>query len=128
MEKRTVLVVDDSVDVASHIAETLEAFGQPARGASSVIDALQALATDQTIGFVLADRTMPILSGDEFLKVVRQKYPHVGLALMTGYPPDEDDPTPPHNAPVLRKPFKVEAVITLCAHYTRNPGMQHNVA
>ena len=113
----TVLVVDDNLDVAKYTAMGLEALGQPARGVVAAEHAIRELGTDPSIAFVVADWKMPDVNGDELLTTVQTLYPLVGVALMTAYP------IPPQQLtqwcfPVLRKPFKLQELASLCSKYT----------
>lgn len=54
--------------------------------AESGLEAFKLLENDKNgeISFILSDIRMPIMSGIEFLKITRKKYPNIPVMLITG--------------------------------------------
>src|SRR6187431_511704 len=79
-----VLVIDDNRDVADAFAAVLEIAGYSVTALVSVREALDALDNDATIGTVISDVRMPELDGFDFLRVVKHRFPHMRVFLVTG--------------------------------------------
>ena len=112
MGKSTVLVVDDSEFFARSVVLVLEAMSQPALAATSAREALDLLDAHADIGFVVTDVRMPGVSGLDFARVVRHRFPGKAVALMTAWPKGSDDEFP-NGFPVLRKPFAIDELLRL---------------
>jgi CheY-like chemotaxis protein len=83
--RATVLLVDDDVLVSDGTAAMLEDLGHAVIEANSAAMALDLLAAKPEIDFVITDHAMPEMTGVEFAKVVRARYPHLPIVLATGY-------------------------------------------
>ena len=79
-----VLHVDDEPAIGLILADTLERLGHTAVGATSVPDALRALAQGD-IDLIISDYRMPGLSGLEFLELLRSEGRDVPLIMLTGH-------------------------------------------
>jgi CheY-like chemotaxis protein len=66
-----VLIIDDEPDVLQSLRELLEGEGYPVREATNGSEALDALAHGLMPGLVLLDLRMPVMSGWEFVEVLR---------------------------------------------------------
>ena len=111
MPSHQVLVVDDNAAFARTVVHLLESFGHPALAVSSAYDAIDTLDESRDIGFVVADVRMPEIDGLDFARVVRHRFPHLPMALMTAYPIEGDDI--PQGIPILTKPFDIESLVAL---------------
>jgi CheY-like chemotaxis protein len=81
-----VLVVDDEPAVARVAARALQHFGYSTAIASSGREALTLLAgAQERVDCVLLDRTMPDLSGEETLALLRERDPQLVVVLTSGY-------------------------------------------
>lgn len=86
-----ILIVDDEPDCADQLVEFMRRRGISARGVYSVAEALEAIAADPGIGFVVSDIRMPGLTGFALIDRVREllsreghkKYPD--FIIMTGH-------------------------------------------
>jgi signal transduction histidine kinase len=83
--RATILLVDDDVLVSDGTAAMLEDLGHAVIEANSAAMALDLLAAKPEIDFVITDHAMPEMTGVEFAKVVRTRYPKLPIVLATGY-------------------------------------------
>jgi signal transduction histidine kinase len=83
--RATILLVDDDVLVSDGTAAMLEDLGHAVIEANSAATALDLLAEKPEIDFVITDHAMPEMTGVEFAKVVRARYPDLPIVLATGY-------------------------------------------
>ncbi|HZZ89808.1 MAG TPA: response regulator [Caulobacteraceae bacterium] len=80
-----VLLVDDDILVSNGTAAMLEDLGHEVIEAGSAARALSLLEETPGIDLVITDHAMPEMTGVEFAKVVRQRYPKLPIVLATGY-------------------------------------------
>ena len=78
-----VLVVDDDADVRGIATDMLREAGYEVREAGSGADALAVLA-DTPVAVLLADYAMPVMSGAELVRLVRQSHPGLSIVYLTG--------------------------------------------
>lgn len=107
-----VLVIDDNRDVADALAAALETAGYRAYARVSVRDALDALDSDPAIAAVISDVRMPDLDGFDFLRVVKHRFPHMRVFLVTGKEITPDDVVP-QGAVILKKPVEHDELLRL---------------
>jgi PAS domain S-box-containing protein len=82
----TVLVVEDDPEVAAISRTLLEQLGYQTLLAADAHHALEVLASVPTVDLIFSDVMMPGgMSGVELARMVRQRYPHLGVLLTTGY-------------------------------------------
>ena len=81
---RTVLVVDDQVDTLSSVSMLLEREGHRVLTAESGSEALALLAREP-VQLLLVDYFMPIMTGEELIRAVRERDHLVQIVLQTGY-------------------------------------------
>jgi two-component system, cell cycle response regulator CpdR len=96
---RVVLVVDDEPLILSLTSAMLEDLGCEVLSADSGADALAQLALDPRVGLLLTDIQMPGMSGYELAAEVRQHWPELPIAVMSG------NDVGCHGYSVVRKPF-----------------------
>jgi DNA-binding NtrC family response regulator len=80
---REVLIVDDEEDVRAAVARVLTADGYAVSWAEGADQALATLAA-RNVELVISDYDMPGLSGVDFLRLIRERYPNVCRVLLTG--------------------------------------------
>jgi CheY-like chemotaxis protein len=108
-QRQTVLVVDDSADVAEVTSSLFEHLGYETIYRDSAEAALKLLETDTKIDIVFSDIVMPgTIDGVGLAREVRSRYPNLPVALTTGYS-DAATAAPP-NLRILRKPFDTETL------------------
>jgi two-component system response regulator HydG len=84
-EAAAVLVVDDSADSAELVRRFLEGAGHRVTSASSVQEAVKALARD-AFQLVVTDMRMPRSSGLELVRYVRENFDLTSVVVITGFP------------------------------------------
>lgn len=84
MSKAHILVVEDEVNIRSALMTILEKLGHTVRGAGNAEDAL-ALLEGFPADLVITDLRMPGLSGMEFLRRMKGKWPETEAIVMTAF-------------------------------------------
>ena len=84
-KEKTILVVDDEDSVRDSLTAVLEREGYTVRQASGGEEGLQVLR-EHPVQLVISDHNMPGMTGVEFLKLVRERYPHITRIMLTGDP------------------------------------------
>ncbi len=108
-QRQTVLVVDDSADVADVTSSLFEHLGYETIYRDSAEAALTLLEAGTKIDLVFSDIVMPgTIDGVGLAREIRSRYPNLPIALTTGYS-DAAKAAPP-NLRILRKPFDTEAL------------------
>jgi PAS domain S-box-containing protein len=110
LEGLRVLLVDDDVEVREIARAMLEEMGALVVEAPAARDAILMLRTEPDIDLVLADYTMPHMTGVELSQQVAALMPGVPVVLMTGYSATALGDMGPHVRAVLQKPFRAEAM------------------
>lgn len=85
----TVLVIDDEEMVRSSAAIALERYGYTVHTAESGAKALEIIGRDEKIVAAVLDLTMPVMSGEEALRRIRELRPDLPIVLSSGYSADE---------------------------------------
>jgi PAS domain S-box-containing protein len=109
MQRQTVLVVDDSADVAEVTSSLFEHLGYETIYRDSAEAALKLLESGTKIDLVFSDIVMPgTIDGVGLTREIRSRYPNLPVGLTTGY--SDAANAAPSNLRVLRKPFDTEAL------------------
>jgi CheY-like chemotaxis protein len=82
--QRTLLYVDDEVNLLSAVRRAMRHSGYRVLVASSADEAFEILATTE-VGVILCDQRMRGMSGTEFLERVKQMYPDAVRIVLSGY-------------------------------------------
>jgi signal transduction histidine kinase len=101
----TVLLVDDDALVSMGTAAMLEDLGHVVIQANSAILGLSLLDDKSTVDIVITDHAMPGMTGLEFARRVRERYPGLPIILATGYAELPFGPDSELDLPRLTKPF-----------------------
>ena len=105
----TILVVDDDATLRCLLATALEDAGYRVAEAQDGIQALAQLGSCSP-DLILTDLRMPRLDGIGLARLLVPHTPPIPLILMSA------DPLPPNcSLPYIRKPFEIEALLTLMA-------------
>ena len=83
-EQRTLLLVDDEVNIATSLKRMLRSDGYHILTATSGMEGLELLASNR-IGVIISDQRMPEMTGVEFLHRVKQLYPDTVRIVLSGY-------------------------------------------
>ena len=108
----TILITDDNRDAVDVISTFLVTSGYRTIPTYSAREALDALDGDATVGFVISDVRMPELDGFDFLRVVKHRFPHLKVILVTGHEITNDDVVP-LGAKILKKPIEFDELLRL---------------
>ncbi len=81
---RTILLVDDEINIVSALKRTLRRDGYTILTANSGEDGL-ALLAKQEVGVIISDQRMPHMTGVEFLRKVKLLYPKTLRIVLSGY-------------------------------------------
>jgi PAS domain S-box-containing protein len=108
LDRRTVLVVEDNVEVRKVAVSLLEQLGYRTLEVETAAEALDALAAGEHIDLVFSDVVLPgQVDGLALARTLAQRYPHIPVVLTTGYTRVfEADP----EFPVLRKPYQISTL------------------
>ena len=109
LQRPTVLIVDDSAEVAEVTSSLFENLGYDTDYRDSADAALKLLAEGRKIDLVFSDIVMPgAIDGVGLALEIRSRYPHLPVLLTTGYSAAAQ--TAPANLRILRKPFDTAAL------------------
>ncbi len=89
MKDQTLLVVDDEESIVEIIVEKLESKVSNILTASNGQEALSIIISNSYIDCVISDIKMPVLTGVELLKIVRQREIEVPFIFYSGLGDDE---------------------------------------
>jgi PAS domain S-box-containing protein len=108
-QRPTVLVVDDSAEVAQVTSSLFEHLGYNTVYRDSAEAALKLLDEGKKFELVFSDIVMPgTIDGVGLASEIRSRYPDLPVILTTGY--SDAAQTAPPNLPILRKPFDTDAL------------------
>ncbi len=107
-----VLLVDDDRDVREIAAAFLTDAGYIVKSAGSGQEAREILLAGP-VGLALVDYAMPIMSGQEFVRLAREIQPDLPVAFVTGASDTLAPGALPPRDPVLMKPFSRTALLKL---------------
>jgi len=99
----TVLIVDDHRDTADALSLALQGYGHKVAAAYSAREALDLLDENHEVSLVISDIRMPDVSGFDFCRVVRHRFPGLPIVLITGISVTSEDVVP-RDATILQKP------------------------
>jgi PAS domain S-box-containing protein len=108
-QRQTVLIVDDSAEVAEVTSSLFEHLGYKTIYRESAEAALKLLEGGMKVDLVFSDIVMPgTIDGVGLAREIRSRYPNLPVALTTGYSDAAKVAAP--NLRILRKPFDIEAL------------------
>lgn len=92
-DRKTVLFVDDELPLLQLVGELMSARSGGAWEIILAESGAKALAClkDHNVDLVVVDARMPVMNGLQFVRMVRPKYPHVPVVLLTGYIEEQND-------------------------------------
>src|SRR4249919_309054 len=83
MALASVLIVDDDEKVRNALRRDLSLLDYTLHFADRPSSALEVLRNDP-VDIIISDNMMPGMTGLQFLRIVRQRYPHVIRIMLTG--------------------------------------------
>jgi CheY-like chemotaxis protein len=105
--KKTVLVIEDDLDVINMIIKHLEYLGYRVIAATDGMEGLKKLESE-TYVLVITDIVMPYISGVGVVSVLKEKKPHIPVIAITGYGKEPEAAAVEKKADlVLAKPVKM---------------------
>ncbi len=106
--RRTILVVDDEEDYRLTLERRLFQCGYDVVTAANGKHAIQKIQSGKQFNLILCDLKMPLVSGPDFLKVLRKAGIQVPVIVITGHPEKESVQSAAQFgvSAVLLKPFK----------------------
>ena len=104
-----ILVVEDNPDNRETLAVVVTTMGYEVVTAESGEAALRALEQRADIALVVCDIRLPGMDGMAFREVVRERYPALKIALVTG-DPDAADAAVQAGVVAMLKPYKFDAL------------------
>jgi two-component system NtrC family sensor kinase len=103
------LLVEDHPDVAAVASDYLAQCGYGVVRAETAEIALEILRERQDIDLIFSDIVMPGMSGIEFGRLVRQRYPEIPIILASGYS-DKAAVALSEGFRLLQKPYAIETL------------------
>jgi two-component system, OmpR family, response regulator CpxR len=110
MRPRSVLIVDDDLDIRETLRFVLEDAGYTVHAAANGKEALAVLATtDPLPGLILLDLMMPVMSGDDLLKALKavKALAAIPVTIVTA----SGAPMPPLANGLVKKPVDLDLLL-----------------
>src|SRR5947209_4788796 len=99
----------------------LEDLGHTVIELNSAADALKLLEDGKRVDLVITDHAMPGMSGTELARLLKTRYPGLGVVIASGYAELPADVTADLAVPKLAKPFAQADLARVVAEHA-NPG------
>ena len=116
-----IMVVDDDPDVRLFLADLLADLGHEVEALADAEAALAALG-ETPPDLALVDFAMPGMNGAQLAAAMRERHPDLPVVFVTGFAESEQlEGVAGSDAPILRKPFGVEALSATVADALRRP-------
>ena len=109
MSKVKVLIVDDDETVRLVASEMLQILESDVTVAASGPEALKCLETE-TFDLLLLDVGMPVMSGVELFRIVRERSPLQPVAFISGYAEEDLSDHLDGHTYIVPKPFTIAAL------------------
>ncbi|MCM2349932.1 MAG: response regulator [Bacteriovoracaceae bacterium] len=118
LKGKTLLIVDDEVDLRDIVASELEFMGAKVFQAENILKAQQVLK-DNPIDLIISDIRMPGGTGIDLLEIVKKKEDAPPMVLITGFADITlEDAFDKGAEALLSKPFKLDDLIKMVMRYT----------
>jgi two-component system, cell cycle sensor histidine kinase and response regulator CckA len=121
---QTVLVVDDEEIVRTVASAALESQGFRVVVAANGLDAVEILRSQPGISLVVLDLTMPVMTGEQALPLIKAIDPNMPIILSSGFNEAEISRrfAEASIAGVLQKPYSVAAIISIVTRTLESTG------
>ena len=127
MNQRSVLIVDDEVDLRDSVREVLGDEGYSVFVASNGQEALSLLQTIPRPSVIILDLFMPIMGGNEFYRKLRSIPALADIPVLIS---TSDPSAAPAKLPIIRKPVTLDrllsSVATVATLGRRQPAPPHS--
>jgi len=110
LDQRTVLVVDDEVDIRESLRDALKDEGYDVQLASNGQEALDLLPALPRPCAVILDILMPVMSGAEAFRTIRSTPALADIPILIS---TSDPSRAPANATVMKKPISLDRLLSL---------------
>jgi CheY-like chemotaxis protein len=108
----TVLVVEDMADVRAVVTRILRRAGYKVLEAPNGSEALLLMEDVGTkVDMLLSDVVMPRMSGPDLARRLRDRFPHLKVLLMSGFPARAVETAEQHTFPMVTKPFTANELL-----------------
>jgi DNA-binding NtrC family response regulator len=84
-DMKTILLVDDDLDILSYLEDSLRTFGYNVISKPDAQSALSSIREGANVDLVVTDYSMPGMDGHEFFTVLKRVLPSVPVIILTGY-------------------------------------------
>ncbi|ABC31873.1 sigma 54-dependent transcriptional activator containing CheY-like receiver domain [Hahella chejuensis KCTC 2396] len=127
MNKPTLLIVEDDLELLDALTTTLEMNGYDYIGVDSAREALSVLE-QRAVDMIISDVNMPGMNGFELMLEVRRQYPGVPVVLMTAYGQISQAVAAMQSgaADYLVKPFEPQTLLDTIEKYMGGAGGDSN--
>lgn len=127
MNERSVLIVDDEVDLRDSVREVLGDEGYRVFVASNGQEALALLRTIPRPSVIILDLFMPIMGGNEFYRALRAIPSLADIPVLIS---TSDPSTAPASLPIMRKPVTLDRLLSSVATVAdlgrQRPALPHS--
>jgi CheY-like chemotaxis protein len=119
MSPKTILIVDDNVEVLESLRDVFEEEGYAVLCAANGAEGLQVLQKSEPPSLVLLDLSMPLMSGDELYEVMKTdpRLAHVPVLISTSDPSQA-----PGDVLTLRKPIDLWTLLRIVEQHCGPPN------
>lgn len=109
---RTILIVEDDADIVESLSDVLESEGYRVVTAANGVEGLNVLRDKGTPCLILLDLMMPVMSGGEFLAVLRRddQFGTVPVVVVSAWP-QEAAKVSKHSQGFVKKPVELDSLL-----------------
>ncbi len=125
-QSRRILIVDDDAALRRELSEVLSSEGYSVVTASDGRQALNYLEHSPAPSLILLDLMMPVMDGWEFSATLKSDpvLTHIPIVVMSCLEKSEANASLLGASGVLRKPLRLEKLLSIAADHTREPRAQ----
>ena len=119
MGNRSILVVDDDVDMRTMLCVVLSAEGYSAVGVADGVEALQQLRSDGPPSLMLVDLMMPRMNGEDLMRAMTQdpSLARIPIAIISGQLTARPSAQIPGVIARLVKPVELDELLTVVQQF-----------
>ena len=116
-----IVVIDDETPIVDYVSELLESEGHEIVGFSDAVTGFEYVRDHlDEVDLLVTDQTMPVLTGIEIARLVREKRDDLPVVICTGYSNAIGDETIARlgHLQVLQKPVKADELLEVVGRAT----------